>query len=818
MDLMRTLRYALRQLLATPGFTAIAVLIAAIGIGASTAMFSTVHAVVLKPLSLPEPDRLVTVYETNLERNVPFFSVSVPNYVDFKARATSFAAMAAVTWRAMNLTGRGDPQLIQVRTVTANFLDTLGVRMAQGRDFTADEDRPNGPKVAVISDGFWRRHFGGRPDVVGQTLQLDGEAYAIVGVTAVGLPLPGDIEVAVPMQADVATEDRLNHELDVFARLAPGVSIEAADRELQAIAAQIATSMPAGERGWRTRLVPLVEDIVGDRLRRTLLVLLGAVGLLLLVACANLSNLLLVRATGRGFDLAVRRALGESRGRAIAQLLVESLVVTALGGALGILLASWSVEALRTLPIPRMAEIAVDPRVLAVAIAATLISGILAGVGPAIRASQVAPQDALQSQAVRLAPRSRLRDGMIVAQLGLSLTLLVGAALVARSFWGLLSVDPGFSVDHAVTLAMRPSMEAEPFYEAVGARVRALPGVESAGFISTLPLGPGGNTSNNVFAAGPSQLAAGQSIQASWRLVDGGYFEAMRIPLLRGRTFDGLTPDEARRSIVLSASLARALFGDDDPVGREVDPGGNNAAAARHRRRRRRAEPPARRRSAAGLLLVVPPLHLRADAAGREEPASDGADRRGGAPRGARRRSGGADLPGVDTRRGPGREPERGAPAARHAVGLRRRRPAARRTRHLRRRRLRRAAADPRVRHPPRGRCGRKGRLAAGRRAGGAPDRGRRRHRPRRCPGGEPPGRHPALRRHAVRRHQLRRRHRGAGVRGVPRGLAARPARRPGQPARGAHDHERPGLMAAPRRGRRAGSATLPSGAISNGS
>ena len=476
----------------------------------------------------------------------------------------------------MNLTGRGEPQLIQVRMVTANFLGTLGVRMAQGRDFTPEEDRPNGPKVAVLSDGFWRRHFGGRPDVVGQTLQLDGDAYVVVGVTASGLPLPGDIEIAVPMQADVAKEDRLNHELDVFARLAPGVSIEAADRELQAIAAQIAPSMPAGERGWRTRLVPLAEDIVGDSLRRTLVVLLGAVALLLLVACANLSNLLLVRASARGFELAVRQALGESRARAIAQLLVESLVVTAAGGALGILIASWSVDALRTLPIARVAEIAVDWRVVAVAMLATVVSGVLAGVGPALRATRVAPQDALQAYAVRLAPRSRLRDAMIVAQLGLSLTLLVGAALVARSFWGLLNVDPGFSVDHAVTMAMRPSMEAAPFYEAVGTRVRALPGVEEAGFISTLPLGPGGNTSNNVFAAGPSRLGAGQSIQASWRLVDGGYFEAMRIPLLRGRTFDGLAPDEARRSLVLSASLARALFGDDDPVGRQVDPGGNN--------------------------------------------------------------------------------------------------------------------------------------------------------------------------------------------------------------------------------------------------
>ena len=573
---MRTLRYAVRQLAATPGFTAVAILIVAIGIGAATAMFSTVDAVVLRPLALPDADRLVSVYETNLERDVPSFSVSVPNYVDFKARAKSFAAMAAVSWRAMNLTGRGEPQLIQVRMVTANFLGTLGVRMAQGRDFTPEEDRPNGPKVAVLSDGFWRRHFGGRSDVIGQTLQLDGDAYLVIGVTASGLPLPGDIEVAVPMQADVAKEDRLNHELDVFARLAPGVSIEAADRELQAVAAEIARSMPAGERGWRTRLVPLAEDIVGDSLRRTLVVLLGAVALLLLVACANLSNLLLVRASARAFELAVRQALGESRARAIAQLLVESLVVTAAGGALGILIASWSVDALRMLPIARVAEIAVDWRVVAVALLATVVSGVLAGVGPALRATRVAPQDALQAYAARLAPRSRLRDAMIVAQLGLSLTLLVGAALVARSFWGLLNVDPGFSVDHAVTMAMRPSMEAAPFYEAVGTRVRALPGVEEAGFISTLPLGPGGNTSNNVFAAGPSRLGAGQSIQASWRLVDGGYFQAMRIPLLRGRTFDGLTPDEARRGIVLSASLARALFGDDEPVGREVDPGGNN--------------------------------------------------------------------------------------------------------------------------------------------------------------------------------------------------------------------------------------------------
>jgi putative ABC transport system permease protein len=571
---MRTLRYAVRQLLATPGFTAVAVLIVAIGIGASTAMFGTVDAVVLRPLALPEADRLVAVYETNLERDVPFFSVSVPNYVDFKNQTASFSSMAAVAWRAMNLTGSGEPELIQVRQVTGNFLRTMGVGMSQGRDFLDEEDRPGGAKVAIVSDGFWRRRLGGRPNVVGQTLRLDGEAYGIVGVTATGLPLPGDIEIAVPMQADVARENRLNHELDVFARLAPGVSLAAADRELHAIAARIASALPAGERGWRTRLVPLAEDIVGDSTRRTLVVLLGAVGLLLLVACANLSNLLLVRATARGFELAVRQALGESRHRAVVQLLVESLVVTGAGGVLGIVLASWSVEALRTLPIARVSEIAIDWRVLAVAMAATVLSGVAAGIGPAIRATRVAPHDALQTHAARLAPRSRLRDAMIVAQLALSLTLLVGAILVARSFWGLLRVDPGFRTDGAVTLATRPSANAAAFYDAVEARLRALPGVDAAGFITTLPLGPGAQTSQNVFAA-DSRLAAGDSIQSSWRLVGGDYFEAMRIPVLRGRTLAGLAPDEARRSVVLSASLAKALWGDADPIGREIRPVNN---------------------------------------------------------------------------------------------------------------------------------------------------------------------------------------------------------------------------------------------------
>jgi putative ABC transport system permease protein len=570
--MMRTLRYAVRQLLATPGFTAIAVVIVAVGIGATTAMFSTVDAVLLRPLALPEPDRLVAVYETNPERDLPAFAISVPNYVDFKARAADVLDLAAVYWRAMNLTGGGEPEMIQVRAMTANFLPTFGVTFALGRGFTEAEDRPGGAKVAVLSHGFWQRHFGGRRDIVGTGVRLDGDTYTVVGVTAPGLPLPGDIEIAIPAQFDVASESRMDHGLEGFGRLEPGVTLQEADQRLHAIAAEIAQQNPAAERGWRARIVPLREDLVGERLRRTLGVLLGAVGLLLLVACANLSNLLLVRASARGFELAVRRALGETRGRAIAQLLVESVLVTTIGGVLGIVVAAWSVDAIRTLPIERAAEIAVDLRVVGVALAATIVSGVLAGVGPAVRASRVAPQDALQAQGTRIASRSRFRDAMVVAQLALSLTLLVGAVLVARSFWRLLQVDPGFTTDRVVTLAMRPSIDAQAFYAQVGDRVRGLPGIDAAGLISSLPLGPG--TTLNVFAKGPSRLAEGQSIQSAWRLVDGGYFAAMQIPLLRGRGFDGLAPEEAARAVVLSSRLARTLWGDADPIGKQIDPGG----------------------------------------------------------------------------------------------------------------------------------------------------------------------------------------------------------------------------------------------------
>ena len=572
---MHDLRHACRSLSKSRGYATVAILIVALGVGAATAIFSAVNGVILRPFALPDPDRLVAVYETNLSRNLTIFSVSAPNYADWRDRSRSWQSLAALDWRTMNLTGHGEPEIIAVRGVTANFLPTFGIAPSLGRNFFDEEDRPNAHRVAIVSDAFWRRHFAASPDVIGCTLLFDNTPYTVVGVTSAAAPLPGNLEVMVPMAADFAREDRLNHEIEVYGRLKPGVTFEQADAEMKATAAQIWADNPQFERGWSARLLPFAHEVVGDNVRNALYVLFGAVAVLLLIACANLSNLMLVRAAARSHELAVRTALGASRWRIIRQLIGEAIVVTVIGGAVGVLLALWAVDALRALPLPRAAEISIDLRVLTLAAGATLLTTLLSSIGPALRASQAQPQDALKSRSSRVTHRSRSRDAMVVAQIALSLTLLIGAALLARSFVKLLHVNPGFTTENVLTVAMRPSSKearAIAFYDDVIARVATLPGVSAVGTISTLPL-TDANTSLNVFPTGTSALPPGESVQAEWRLVDGDYFGAMRIPLLRGKTFAGLPADEARRSMVISTSLARALFGDADPLGREIQPG-----------------------------------------------------------------------------------------------------------------------------------------------------------------------------------------------------------------------------------------------------
>ena len=585
--MIQDLRFAFRSLRNAPGFTVVAMLIVAIGIGAATAMFSAVDALVLRPVALPRPERLVAIYETNLARNQLIFSVSFRNYVDWVEQVRTLESLAAVESRTTNLTGQGEPEAVEVSAITAGFLPAVGIPIILGRNFLEDEDRNGGPPVAILSEESWERRFGRAPDVLGRTLVLDGKPHAIVGVSGPTDALPGPIEIAVPMATDAAAVSRTHHDLWVVGRLREGVTLEAADAELKAIAARIYASEPESDRGWSTRLVPFARDVVGDGIRRGLFVLLGAVGLVLLIACANLSNLLLVRSSARSYELAIRTALGAGRGRIIRQIVTESLLVTGLGGAVGVLIAAWSVDLLRSLPVPRAAQIGLDLRVLAAACAITILAGLLAGLVPALRASAVRPQEALKGRSPRAGHRSRWRDAMVVAQLGTSLALLVGVALLARSFGRLLAVDPGFRAENALAVSVRPSVNAVPtpgrgsfepsaatFYERLTEGVAALPGVTGVGIVSSLPLTPR-NTSLNVFPVGSTVVPAGESVQANWRLVDGGYFDAVGIPLKRGRTFAGLRPEEARRCVVISASLARALWDDADPLGRQLDPGGN---------------------------------------------------------------------------------------------------------------------------------------------------------------------------------------------------------------------------------------------------
>lgn len=570
--MLADLRSVLRSLRRNPGFTVLAGVILAFGIGAATSMFSIADALVLRPISLPEPERLYAIYETNLPRNQPFFSVSARNYLDWRERTRSWAGLAAIGWQAMNLTGADAPEMLRVRPMTSSFVPTLGLTLARGRNFLATEDQPGGAKVALITAGFSRRYFG-TIDAVDRTLRLNGTPYTVVGVLADRQHLPADLEVAIPL-AIPTDSDRMNHDIEVVGRLAPGVSPGAADAELKAVAAAISLQLPATEQGWSTRVVPFAHDVVGDNVRTQVLVLLGAVALLLLIACANLSSLLSVRSAARAYELAVRTALGATRARIVRPIILESLVLALVGGAGGVLLSWWAVDFARAADLPRAAEIALDVRVLSVACGLTFLTGLFAGLVPAWHAAQAEPRSALQGRGAQSSHHSRLRDTMVVAQIALSLALVVSTALLGRSFWRLLQIDPGFKTDHALAVALHPTQNGAAFYERLLTRVAALPGVEASGVTSGLPLADG-NTSLNVFPRGPSPLAAGDSIQANWRLVGGDYFGAMGIPVLRGSTFAGLGEKDATASVVISASLAKALFGDADPIGRGIDPGGH---------------------------------------------------------------------------------------------------------------------------------------------------------------------------------------------------------------------------------------------------
>lgn len=580
MDLFRQdIRYALRSLRRTPGFAVVACLTLALGFGANTAMFSVIQAVLLRPLPYLEPERLVMVWEHNLPRHRERNVVSPSNYLRWKERATSFTDLAMYTWSSTVFTGGDAPERVSGRSVTTNLFSVLGAQPGLGRLFTPEEGVQGGPEVVLLSHGLWQRRFGRDSAIVGRQVAIAGGTATIVGVMPAGFRPLGTEEYWEPFTIGAETREPRGRYAMVLGRLKPGVSPERAGAEMMTIARGLESEFPEFDTGWSTNVVPLTEQVVGGA-RQMLLVLFGAVALVLLIACANVANLTLVRATGRARETAVRVALGAPRGRLVRQWLLESLLVAGVGGAAGLLLALWGVDLLKALApsdVPRLAEIRMDGTVLGATALVVVIVGALAGLPAAL--GMGARRAALSEATTRTTAggvAARWRQGLVVIQLALALMLLAGAGLMIRSLGRLLAVNPGFDPASVLTVELSlPSALYEEdarrtaFFDQVLDQVRALPGVATAGVVSALPL-TGLASATTFSVVGRPAPAPGQAPVADIRSADDGYFPALGIPLRRGR-LPAMSDAAASPPVVfINETMARQLWPDGDPIGARV--------------------------------------------------------------------------------------------------------------------------------------------------------------------------------------------------------------------------------------------------------
>ncbi|HET7273641.1 MAG TPA: ABC transporter permease [Longimicrobiaceae bacterium] len=583
--LLHDLHYAFRSLRKSPGFTLLAVLTLALGIGATTAIFSVVSGVVLNPLPYAEPDRLVRIWETTPEGDD--FTASEPNYLDFAEQNRTFAEMAAYKQAPLSLTGDGEPERLEGMAVTHTLFPLLGQTPAFGRTFVTEEDVPGGDtRVAVLSHDLWERRFRSDPGVIGQRITLDGQGYSVVGVMGSDLAMPGELAAAdlwVPL-APRANAERDDHWLSIIGRLRPGVTIEQAHADLSAIASRI-SQQHSHIAGWGVRLASFQDWIVGEEFRQTIYILFAAVGFLLLIACANLANLLFARATTRQAEISIRAALGAGRATIIRQLLTESALLAFIGAFVGVLGAVWAVDALQALApasIPRLEAVAIDARVLAFTFGVALITSVLAGLAPAMGAARV-DLDRILRQGHRGVSRGnkRVREVLVVSQIAMAMMLLIGAGLLIRSFLELQQVDAGFEPEnlYAVPLQLPAGEYPEPwqkvvFLSEIQTRIEALPGVASVGATVVDPFS-GWNLVNDVT---PEHLAAESGpdgyLQAGWRATTPGFFETMKIPLVRGRLFSENDTWDGPEQVVISQSLADRLWPNDDAIGKGLFWGG----------------------------------------------------------------------------------------------------------------------------------------------------------------------------------------------------------------------------------------------------
>ena len=594
---VRDVRYVTRALLRTPAFFAVTVLTLGLGIGATTAIYTVIDGVLLRPLPYREPDRIVQLWQ--LGEKGGRGQVSDPNYEDWKAGTRSFSAMTQFAdWGITSVAGASEPVRVRVAVIGSDFLRILRVQPIRGRSFVAEEQRLGGVPAALVSERFWRRYLGERSDLGGVTLTFEGSAFPVVGVLPATVDFPVGADLWIARELVPRNPNRTGHNWMAIARVADGVTVEQANREISTLSRRL--KQQYGDETWMfdAAAVPLREQMVG-KTRPTLLLLLAASAFLLAIACANVVNLLVARAAVREGELAVRLALGASRGRIARQFLAEAFVLALAGGALGVILATLGVKALLALEpgnLPRVVAVGVDWRVLAFALGLSVLVAAVLGLLSAIRGSRGDLRQAMaQAQRTQAGAGAsyRVRGALVVAQVSLTLVLLVGAGLLARSFLRLAQVDPGYRTERALVLDMSPSVPEGPagqrervrLYDEITSRLSALPGVSAVGGVNAFPL-TGGNHANGTFVImgrpdeqlDMAQLPAlmkdpSRSGDAEFRVAGPGYFKAMNIPVVRGRVFEDRDGPAAPHVGVISASLAKAKWPNEDPIGKIIQYG-----------------------------------------------------------------------------------------------------------------------------------------------------------------------------------------------------------------------------------------------------
>ena len=590
---MRTLltdvNYGTRVLLKNPGFATVAVLVVALGIGANTAIFSVVNAVLLRPLAFDQPERLVSLYHIPPPASFPgmtLFAVSPANFQDWRAQAHGFEGMSAYGFGRYTLTGKGRPEVIRMVAVTGGFFSLLHAQPMLGRAFVEGEDQAGRDHEVILSYDTWRNRFSANPAIVGSNIQLNEQAFTVVGVMPRGFAYPIDPGNQAQMwkPQNWTAEERAirdNHNYGVIARLKPGVTLEQVKAELATISDRLAQQYPKDNKGWGATAVPLRDDLVGD-VRPGLLILLGAVALVLLIACANVANLVLAKMLSRRKEVAIRSALGASRRRLLQQVLAETSILAIAGGAFGLIFAHYgTVFMVRFVgnQLPRSGAIGLDGWVLAFTLGISLLMGILAGLLPALRLTKEDVGEVLKQSAGRTASESggsRTRSILVVSEVALSLMLLIGAGLLIRSLWMLRGVNPGFDPDHVITMFLSiPSTKFTTpqrqmsFYDRVLQRVWALPGVQSAGVIDALPL-TGGGSHQPVQIEGRRVQAMADQPEVDVRSISPGYRSAMHIPLLRGRDLNDSDVAGRQGTVLVSQSMARQFWPNEDPIGKRL--------------------------------------------------------------------------------------------------------------------------------------------------------------------------------------------------------------------------------------------------------